>query len=545
VRGTGAPSIVALATGAALLAAAAIGPPARARQAEHTGSGGILHVDSQPDFDSVDPALALLPQTWQLEYATCLKLMNFPDKEASEGGSQPIPEAASRLPQISRDGRMYTLSIRRGLRFNTGGPVTAANFAYAMNRDLNPAMNSPGATFLRDIAGAEAVEAGRAVKAPGIEVLEPYKLRIRLRRPAPDFLSRLTLPYFCALPLSTPINPQGIGAPVAAAGPYYVASWDRGRTAVLKRNPFYRGPRPHHVDEIAYTFGLSLESQRLRVEKGESDLGQFPPSAAQQLAAKYGVNKGRFFVKHQFTLWFLALNREGHLFKNNDRLARAVNFAIDRPALERQHGAFAGTRTDQIVPIGLSAFKDSSLYPVTRPDYKKASALAKAHLRDGKAKLWTFNISFGPTVAQVVAFDLKKIGIETEVTAFDPTVLRAKAGRRGANYDIMVAGWSADYPDPFNFVNRLLSGSSIKNANNVNFSYFNEPRWNRRMAEAAKLSGPARDLGYALLDHDLMAKAAPIAPYITSNARIFVSARVGCFTYQSVYGTDLAALCLR
>jgi hypothetical protein len=65
------------------------------------------------------------------------------------------------------------------------------------------------------------------------------------------------------------------------------------------------------------------------------------------------------------------------------------------------------------------------------------------------------------------------------------------------------------------------------------------------MTEAASLSGRKRERAYALLDRDLTAQAAPIAPYISSNARIFVSARVGCFTYQSVYGTDLASLCLR
>jgi peptide/nickel transport system substrate-binding protein len=517
-----------LAVGGTLIAAVAVGSPAPTHRA---ASGGVLRVDLQPDFDSVDPALALLPQTWQLEYATCLKLMNFPDKEASQGGSRPVPEAAAALPSISRDGRTYTFTIRKGLRFNTGATVTAANFAFAMNRVLAPALASPGATFLTDVVA--------------IDVPMPYRLRIVLRRPAPDLLSRLTLPYFCALPLDTPTDPSGVGAPVPSAGPYYLASWDRGRAAVLRRNPFYRGARPHRVDEIDYTLGIDLEAQRLRVESGQSDLGQFPPAAAGELAAKYGVNKGRFFVKHQLTIWFLALNRAGHLFKNNDRLARAVNFAIDRTALARQHGAYAGTRTDQILPIGLSAFEDRSLYPLKAPDYRKASALAKGHLRDGKAKVWTFNLSFGPPIAQVVAFNLKHIGIDAEITAFDPVVLRTKAGARGADYDIMVAGWAADYPDPFNFVNRLLSGTSIRSANNVNYSYFDENRWNKRMAKAARLFGRTRDHAYALLDRDLMAQAAPIAPYIASNARVFVSSRVGCFTYQSVYGTDLAGLCLK
>jgi hypothetical protein len=65
------------------------------------------------------------------------------------------------------------------------------------------------------------------------------------------------------------------------------------------------------------------------------------------------------------------------------------------------------------------------------------------------------------------------------------------------------------------------------------------------MAQASRLFGRARDRAYTLLDRDLMAQVAPIAPYIASNARVFVSSRVGCFTYQSVYGTDLASLCLK
>lgn len=144
-----------------------------------------------------------------------------------------------------------------------------------------------------------------------------------------------------------------------------------------------------------------------------------------------------------------------------------------------------------------------------------------------------------------MAANLEKIGIKTHITAMDPVTLRTRAGTRGADYDIMLAGWSADYPDPFNFVNRLLNGNTIRDTNNVNFSYFNEPQCNRRMNRASRLPGRARDHAYASLDRDLMTSAAPIVPYLASNARVFVSARVGCFTYQVVYGTDLAALCLK
>jgi peptide/nickel transport system substrate-binding protein len=502
-----------------------------------------MRVDLESDFDSIDPALAVLPQTWQVEYATCLKLMNFRDSEGA-AGSIPRPEAAA-LARVSKDGKTYTFRIRSGLRFNSGVEVTAANFAFTINRDLNPKMASPGAIYLRDIVGADAVQKGKTLSASGVTVLDRRRLRIRLQRPAPDFLSRLTLPYLCALPLDTPIDPHGIGAPVAAAGPYYIDAWHPGRSALLKRNPYYQGPRPHHFDQIAYTFGSSLETQQLRLESDQTDLGQIPPAAAGDLAARFGINRSRFFVKPQLTLWFLALNNEWHLFRNNAQLGRAVNYVVDRRAMAIQHGAFAGTITDQILPIGLPAYKKWSIYPLRTPDYRTATKLARGHTRDGRAELWTFNFGFGPTVAQVVAADLERIGIKTHITLMDPVTLRTRAGTRGAHYDIMVAGWSADYPDPFNFINRLLDGNTLTETNNVNFSYFNEPHWNRRMNAASRLSGRARDRSYALLDRDLMTSAAPIVPYLASNARVFVSARRGCFTYQLVYGTDLAALCLK
>jgi hypothetical protein len=64
------------------------------------------------------------------------------------------------------------------------------------------------------------------------------------------------------------------------------------------------------------------------------------------------------------------------------------------------------------------------------------------------------------------------------------------------------------------------------------------------MESAAKLSGAARYQAYAKLDHDLMAGPAPMAPYINTNARIFMSKRVGCYVYSQTYGSILNAACV-
>jgi hypothetical protein len=65
------------------------------------------------------------------------------------------------------------------------------------------------------------------------------------------------------------------------------------------------------------------------------------------------------------------------------------------------------------------------------------------------------------------------------------------------------------------------------------------------MKQASLLSGQARLNAYAKIDHDMMAQAAPIAPYIDTNARIFTSKHIGCYVYSQVYGSILGALCVQ
>jgi peptide/nickel transport system substrate-binding protein len=540
-------SIAALALGAGLLVAAGFASPASSKPTKVSATakkGGTLRVDQRSDFDFIDPALAYFSHSWQFEFVTQMKLLNFPDKEAAAGGLRIIPEAATSLPAVSKDGKTYTFHIKKGLKFSNGATLDARNFQYAFNRDANPKMSSPATTFMEDIVGEKAANKSGG-KISGIQLKGNFTLVFHMTKVAPDFLARLTMPFFGAIPLNTPITPDGVGAPFPGAGPYYIASWDKGRQMVMKRNTFYKGPRPHNVDQIVENVGISLDAQRLRAESGDTDVASFPPAQAAELRDKYGVNKGRFFVKGQAVFWYLNFNHDQALFKNNDVLKRAVNDAIDRPQMVRQHGALGGARTDQILPIDFPGFRNWNIYSLKGANVAKAKSEAAGHTRGGKVRFWTFNSSFGPAVAQVVQFNLKQIGLDTDITALDRVVQTTKAGTRGADFDMLLNGWGEDYPDPFDFINILLSGTSIQPDNNVNLSYFNSPTWNARMASAANQFGAARLNAYAALDRDLMKGPAPVAPYINQNARILVSSHVANYTYHKVYGTDFAALSLK
>jgi peptide/nickel transport system substrate-binding protein len=541
-------SIAALAVGAGLLVAAGFAGAASSTPTKVSATakkGGTLRVDLRSDFDFIDSSLAYFSHSWQLGFMTEAKLLNFPDKEASAGGLRIIPEVAAALPAVSKDGKTYTFTLKKTYKFSNGQAITAQNFKYAFERNANKKMSSPATTFMEDIVGANAMIAGNASSISGIKAQGKYKLTIKMTKVAPDFLARLTMPFFSAVPLGTPIVAEGVKAPFPGGGPYYVASWDKGRTATLKRNTFYKGPRPHNVDQIVYNIGISLDAQELRAERGDTDVASFPPADAASLRDKYGVNKGRFFVKGQAVFWYLNFNHDQPLFKGNDQLKRAINHAIDRPQMVRQHGALGGARTDQILPIDFPGFRNWNLYSLKGANVAKAKAEASGHTRGGKVRFWTFNSSFGPTVAQVVQFNLKQIGLDTDITSLDRVVQTTKAGTRGAEYDMLLNGWGEDYPDPFDFINILLAGTSIQPDNNVNLSYFNTPAWNAKMDAANRQFGAARLKAYAILDRDLMKGPAPVAPYINQNARVLVSSRVANYTYHKVYGTDFAAVSLK
>jgi ABC-type transport system substrate-binding protein len=494
-------------------------------------SGGTLNVDLASDVDSTDPALAYMNTSWEIEFATGLKLVNYPDAEAPVG-SRIVPEAAAGLPRVSGGGRVYDFNVKAGFtKFSDGEPVTAASFARALERVRDPELASPGAQFISDVSGNH---------------VKGSHLRITLAKPAPDFLARMAMPFFAAVPAKLPVVKDGVTTP-ASAGPYYVASRQIGQSIVLQRNPYYKGTRPHHLAKVVYTIGNDANATYLRVDKGDSDYAAtgIPPAAYAGVAQKYGINKGRLFVRPLLGIQYFALNTQRPIFKNNLPLRRAINYAIDRHAMLLQSGYLSGKRTDQILPPGIDGFKDASLYPLDGANVALAKKLAKGHTRDGKVVFYTSTSAASQAIAQVLQYNLKQIGLDVDVRPFPSAVLISKMGTKGEPFDIGQHAWTADYADPYDFVNVLLDGSKITADHNVDLSYFDDPSFIKKMHEAAALTGDKRSAAYANLDKDISWNAAPWAVRANMNNRIFVSKRVGCFTYNPIYATDIAALCVK
>jgi ABC-type oligopeptide transport system substrate-binding subunit len=516
---------------------------ASARSAKSGAQGGTLTVDLATDVDYTDPALDYLSTGWEIEYATCLKLMNYPDANGPKA-SQLTPEAAAGFPKVSNDGKTYDFTVNASwTKFSNGQPVTAANFKAAIDRDADPQMQSPSLPFFSDIVGADKSPVS-GVKANGNHLI------ITLTKAAPDFLARMAMPFFCAVPTNLPRDANGVLAP-ASAGPYYISDRVPNKSITIKRNPYYKGKRPHNYTQMNYVIGNSLDATYLRAQQGATDYaaGGIPPASWAEAAQKYGINKGQFWVKPQISVFYLAFNHDRPLFKgtNGVALSKAINYAIDRKAILVQQGYLAGTRTDQILPPGIAGFRDASLYPLKGPDLTTAKKwLTKSGVKDGTTvEFYTSNRGAAPLAAQIIQFNLKQIGLNVNSHLFARAVQIQKEGTRGEPFDVTYEGWLADYADPYDFINVLLSGDSLHDSNNNNVAYFNDPKYNALMRQASLLTGAKRYSAYGNLDVQMMNQAAPWAPWRNGNDRILLSGKVGCFTYNPIYGADLAAWCAK
>jgi len=359
-------ALAALGTFLLVAASLANAAPSAARK-----KGGTMRINmSATDVDFSDPSLAYGVISWQIEYATALKLVNYPDKPAP-AGSRLQPEAAVGMPIVSKNGKQYTFKIKSGLKLSNGETVTAKNFQKAIFRALTKSMQSPAVPFIGDIVGADKMIAGQANSAAGV-IARGNTLILKLNQPDGGMLSKLAMPFFQALSLRMANDPKGVDA-YPSGGPYYISSRIPNRRIVLKTNPFYKGPRPHNISSFDITVNTNLDQSLLQVKANQVDydMGGLPPTAHADLAKTYGVNKGQYQVHQLVETDYVALNSSRPAF-GTATMRKAANFAIDRPAMLRVRGAFAGKRTDQVLPPGMGGFQDVKAYPLKGADFDAA-----------------------------------------------------------------------------------------------------------------------------------------------------------------------------
>ena len=204
--------------------------------------GGTLNVDISTDVDYTDPALDYLSTGWEIEYATCLKLMNYPDANGAEGlaarprGRGRLPEGLEQREDLRLHGqrRLHEVLERRaGDRRELQGRVrsrrrsedaVAGGSVLLGHRRLRRSRRSR-ASRSRAVAPDHHPDARRA----GLPRTDGDAVLLRRSRRT----SRMTRTVCSRLP---------------SAGPYYIADRVPNKSITIKKNPYYKGKRPHNVN---------------------------------------------------------------------------------------------------------------------------------------------------------------------------------------------------------------------------------------------------------------------------------------------------------
>jgi class 3 adenylate cyclase/ABC-type transport system substrate-binding protein/predicted Ser/Thr protein kinase len=533
-----------------------VGITARPPDYVATLEGDVARFIMREDWlDQNDPGTAWGGRPWELEYATEAKLYNFPDWNGADP-ARPVPEIAASFPRVSqRDGVWtYEIPVRSTYRFSppSNAAVTAESMRYSIERALSPDLGDfqPAAFFLDELVGEDAFRSGKAAHVSGISVAGST-LVLRTEKPVPDLVERLTLPFFSAMPMGTPIadiDPQK--HPIPTAGPYYVSYQNIGWQTVVRRNPNYRGPRPHNLDAVVYVAGIDTGPAAAQIVDGRLDYlaEQYPDYGALQpggdIARRYASENPnapgtpRYVGLRLPALRWLAFNTHQGPFVDLDA-RRAVNALLDRRALAATDG---GLPADQYLPRALmGSEKDHHLYPVENPDVAQARKLWA-----GRADRVVFLTCKSPLCAaqtEVLRRDFSQIGVQLAVrTVTDPYNVPA------GDADLRMEQWFLDEYDPSNLLGPPDSPEVVLFAADPPLNGFgNHSKRLERQAEAAqRLSGDRRREAYAALAQDALRTWAPWAVFAQVGQPAFFSARLGCITSSTAYfGVDIARLCVR
>jgi len=532
-----------------LMAAAALVATMTARAGgAHETSGGTLNIMMPAgDPDHLDPALWYTLVSWNIGFTICDTLVTYPDA-GGEAGKE-IVGGLAKLPKVSNGGKTYTFTLKPGIKFSNGKPITPADIRWTFVRMLMPSMASPGAGFFGDIVGANAVIGGKAKTVSGITT-GTNTVTFKLAKPSGSFLKRVTMRFTCPVPNGTPAKAIENGS-LPASGTYMIKSYTPSREMILVRNPYWNAAslgKRGKADEIDIPIGINPQQAALKIKAGSADLwlDKLPPADA-TAALRDPSLKGHVFANAYAAVEYFWMNNDVAPFNNVD-VRKAVNYAINRQQMLRVWGGPSqGVVTDQILPPTMPAWRDYHAYPNT-PDLAKAKALMKA---SGVKTPVTAVVRMRNDVpgfvelAQVLQQNLKAIGINVQIKEFDRGVQFGKEGTKGEPFDIADEGWIADYYDAYDFINVLLNGEIIPETGGNNFSFFNDPTFNKRMDDANQLTGEERDKTYGQIATDLAKGPAPWASRATGTNIDFFGPKVGCQVNQGSYGFALNTLCIR
>lgn len=578
--------ILALVCALALAASACTqGAGGDARPDDKPQAGGTLRIAAGGDVDSMDPGRTYTTFGFMLFRVMVRTLVAYAPK-AGEAGNMLVPDLASDTPSVSSDRLTYTFLLRPGVKYQpeiaSGREIRSEDFRYAIERGFYASVSNPYADlYFGDLfVGDEGFMAapGHKTHITGIDVSDPRKLVLRLKRPVGDLLYRLALPLAAPVPVeyATPLDggtESSYGDAFAATGPYQierqnatVTGYIPGKSIRMVRNPNWDPAtdpiRKAYPNRIEVTSGFTdLSSATDKILAGEMDYnGDFSiPPVKQKEILSSSATKHLIAYNATSCIRYVSLNTTIAPF-DNEQVRKAVHLVLDKRGMRAVRG---GERTGSIATHmllpGLSGFKEvgqKDYDPYKTTDFAGNVEAARDLMREAG---YPTGLYTGPSVvmageaseierrtADVIAASLGKIGIKVRREEHRRPALLARMGVQKSGIAIGASAvWCWDYPDSYTVLAPLFDGRRIREKGNTNYSQINSPSLNDLLDAAGRAAGDDRAAAWAAVDKFVM-DLAPVVPWLWDSSPHLVSPRVVGYQFAlSSVSMDLAVAAVR
>jgi peptide/nickel transport system substrate-binding protein len=415
------PSAAASAAPSTAAGAAPSAAPSSAPAGGTPKKGGVLKVGLQADPTSLDPHKQSLTALFHVTEHIYNTLIQVDDKLT------PVPELAEKW-DISADGKTYTFTLRKGVKWHNGRDFVAADVKYSYERIMDKATASPNVALFAPVEKIEAPNESTVV--------------ITIKSADASFLTNLVSPASVIVPKEEVEKNGDLTKVAVGTGAFIFKEYVPNTRIILERNPNYWEAGKPYVDRIEMT-PISDDTQRsTAIRTGTVDFVEYAPAKDIDTLKK---DTSLTIAGDQNTnIRFLAINTKKKPF-DNLKVRQAIAMAIDRDAILGPAVFGAGTSTAVLFPSTYWAALDVK---PGKPDITKAKALlAEAGVASGtKLTILSWQAyGFLSNAALVVQDQLKQIGLMADVDLQENASFLKNY--QAVNFDLSVSGTSG-YVDP-------------------------------------------------------------------------------------------------
>ncbi|HET9017529.1 MAG TPA: peptide ABC transporter substrate-binding protein [Thermomicrobiaceae bacterium] len=419
----------------------------------------------QEDF-SYDPQVDSEGGVYMQVWSPLLSLT--PDNKVAQSGAQSM--------QVSNGGKTYTFTLRK-MMYSDGTPVTASDYAFAMQRVCDPTVAGTYSNVYYDIVGCEAWRSADPAKTSSaqlaqlkqavqssIKAIDPNTLQVQLKNPAGYF------PYVMTLWMSDPVRPSDVAsgknwwqntANYIGDGPFKVVSHTPNQQWVLQRNPYFTMGKPG-VAQITIKIIQTPATALLAYQKGELDMYDVPNSQFGTVAGDAKLKNQLIELLNPSTQW-IELDVADPPF-NKLQVRQAFAFAMNRDLFIKQVNDGFGQAATTLLYPGIPGYQTT--YQQSYDPAKAKQLLSQAGYPDGKGfptvnYYFANNNDLSKKVATFWADQFKQIlNVNIVPTPMDPVQLGNLVTAKSSQVKMTEFDWYQDYPHAQDWLSLLFADNS-------------------------------------------------------------------------------------